>query len=107
MDLLQVVVDTSASKLEVHSQSERVSGNSQNLPTSETSGDGQNSHPVELESHQVVKPDGGGSSTPDSNRSADTYNIILKLPESDLHNLCSLLGREGYGLFSDCFIFML
>ncbi|KAK9941207.1 hypothetical protein M0R45_017826 [Rubus argutus] len=95
MDLLQVVVDTSASKLEVHSQSERVDGNSQNLPLSETSGDGQNSRPVELDSHQAVKPDGGGSLTSDSNRSADTYNIFLKLPESDLHNLCSLLGREG------------
>nr|XP_011461878.1 PREDICTED: E3 ubiquitin-protein ligase UPL1 isoform X1 [Fragaria vesca subsp. vesca] len=95
MDLLQVVVDTSAAKLEVHSQSERLEGNSQNLPVSETSGDGQNSHPVEPEPHQEVKPDGVGSSTSDATRSTDTYNIFLKLPESDLHNLCSLLGREG------------
>ncbi|XP_050371147.1 E3 ubiquitin-protein ligase UPL1 isoform X2 [Argentina anserina] len=95
MDLLQVVVDTSASKLEVHSQSERVDGNSQNLPENEPSGDGQDGLPVEPETHQEVKPVGVGSSTSDANKSTDIYNIFLKLPKSDLHSLCSLLGREG------------
>ncbi|KAM1753174.1 hypothetical protein ACFX12_005795 [Malus domestica] len=90
MGLLQVVVYTSASKLEGQSQSERA-----DKPVGEASGDGQKVPPLESESNQGEKPVGGESSTSDGKRSTDTYNVFLKLPESDLHNLCSLLGREG------------
>lgn len=96
MGLLQVVVYTSASKLEGHSQSERENANSPNVAVSEASGDGQTGPPLQPESDQGDKPVNGESSTSDGKRSTDTYNIFLKLPESDLHNLCSLLGREGY-----------
>ncbi|BFG33550.1 hypothetical protein CerSpe_198240 [Prunus speciosa] len=95
MGLLQVVVYTSASKLEGRSQSERVDGNSQNLAINEASGDGQKGPALEQESDHGDKPISGESSTSDGKSSTDTYNIFLKLPESDLHNLCSLLGREG------------
>ncbi|CAN6693358.1 unnamed protein product [Malus baccata var. baccata] len=90
MGLLQVVVYTSASKLEGQSQSERP-----DKPVGEASGDGQKVPPLESESNQGEKPVSGESSTSDGKRSTDTYNVFLKLPESDLHNLCSLLGREG------------
>ncbi|KAM2126762.1 hypothetical protein ACFX1R_006748 [Malus domestica] len=90
MGLLQVVVYTSASKLEGQSQSERA-----DKPVGEASGDGQKVPPLESESNQGEKPVSGESSTSDGKRSTDTYNVFLKLPESDLHNLCSLLGREG------------
>ncbi|KAM1806044.1 hypothetical protein ACFX11_029236 [Malus domestica] len=90
MGLLQVVVYTSASKLEGQSQSEGA-----DKPVGEASGDGQKGPPLESESGQGDKPVSGESSISDGKRSTDTYNVFLKLPESDLHNLCSLLGREG------------
>ncbi|XP_068337981.1 E3 ubiquitin-protein ligase UPL1-like isoform X2 [Pyrus communis] len=90
MGLLQVVVYNSASKLEGQSQSEKA-----DKPVGEASGDGQKVPPLESESNQGEKPVSGESSTSDVKRSTDTYNVFLKLPGSDLHNLCSLLGREG------------
>ncbi|XP_059440839.1 E3 ubiquitin-protein ligase UPL1 isoform X2 [Corylus avellana] len=96
MGLLQVVVYTAASNLEYQPQSEPTTANSQDLPVDEASGDVQKDTPsMEPESKQEDKRAGAESSTSDGKRSIDTYNIFLQLPQSELRNLCSILGREG------------
>ncbi|XWS11367.1 hypothetical protein CRYUN_Cryun38cG0078100 [Craigia yunnanensis] len=96
--LLQVVVYTAASKLENWSLSDLAvdNSNSQNLLTNEASGDAHKDPPFsEPESNQEDKRTNAESSASNGNRNVNLYNIFLQLPESDLHNLCSLLGREG------------
>uniref|UniRef100_A0A2P2M8T8 HECT-type E3 ubiquitin transferase n=1 Tax=Rhizophora mucronata TaxID=61149 RepID=A0A2P2M8T8_RHIMU len=96
MGLLQVVVYTAASKLECIAQSGRVPLNSQK-PTSNGASDDVQGDPssLRLESSQEDRPDGAEVSVPDTKKSIDIYSIFLQLPQSDLQNLCSLLGREG------------
>lgn len=93
MNLLQVVVNSAASKLECQTRSEQATDDPQNLPANEASGDpillGQHSN-QEDESHSAEL------SASDGKRCINTYDIFLQLPQSDLHNLCSLLGHEGY-----------
>lgn len=106
--LLQVVVYTAASKLENWSLSDLAvdKSNSQNLLTNEASGDAHKDPPFsEPESNQEDKRTNAESSASNGNRNVNLYNIFLQLPESDLRNLCSLLGREGYNfliLISGC-----
>ncbi|CBI39752.3 unnamed protein product, partial [Vitis vinifera] len=92
MNLLQVVVNSAASKLECQTQSEQATDDSQNLPANEASGD-----PTLLEqnSNQEDKGHSAELSTSDGKKCINTYDIFLQLPQSDLHNLCSLLGYEG------------
>ena len=93
MNLLQVVVNSAASKLECQTQSEQATDDSQNLPANEASGD-----PTLLEqnSNQEDKGHSAEVTTSDGKKCINTYDIFLQLPQSDLHNLCSLLGYEGY-----------
>ncbi|XWS51731.1 hypothetical protein CRYUN_Cryun11dG0008600 [Craigia yunnanensis] len=96
--LIQIVVYTAASKLENRSLSDLAVDNSdaQNLLTNEASGDAHKDPPLsESESNQEDKRTNAESSGSNGNRNVDLYNIFLQLPESDLCNLCSLLGREG------------
>ncbi|KAI4297837.1 hypothetical protein L6164_037702 [Bauhinia variegata] len=96
MGLIQVVVFTAASKLESQSQSEKAIANSQNLATIEASHDGEKDPPlVDLDSSQQDKHDGGNLYSSNGKKGLDMYNIFVQLPQSDLRNLCSLLGREG------------
>lgn len=110
--LLQIVVYTAASKLENLSLSDLAVDNlnSQNLLTTEASGDAHKDPPLRKQvSNQEDKQTNPESYAPNDNRNVDLYTIFLQLPESDLRNLCSLLGREGYllgqlhVLFSPCF----
>lgn len=104
MGLLQVIVYTAASKLECRSQSESTTENSQKPPIDEASGDTQKDPSLaEPASSEGDKNVSDKSSTADGKRSIDTSDIFLHLPQCDLRNLCSLLGREGY-LFSLNFI---
>ncbi|XP_022716730.1 E3 ubiquitin-protein ligase UPL1-like isoform X2 [Durio zibethinus] len=96
--LLEVVAYIAASKLVSQSLSDLAvdNSNSQNLLTNEASGDAHKDPPLsELESNQEDRCTNAESSASNSHRNVDLYNIFLQLPESDLHNLCSLLGREG------------
>ncbi|XVE80553.1 hypothetical protein DITRI_Ditri14bG0149300 [Diplodiscus trichospermus] len=97
--LLQVIVYTAASKLENQSLSDLAvdNSNSRNMITNEASGDADRKDtPLsEAESNQEDKRTNAESSGPHGNRHVDLYNTFLQLPESDLCNLCSLLGREG------------
>lgn len=97
MGLLQVVVYNAETKLDCQSQSDKETQNSQNPAADETSEDVKNV-PSSLEpaANEDDKCVGAESSTSDGKRSSDTYKIFLQLPQSDLCNLCSLLGREGY-----------
>lgn len=95
MNLLQVVVYTAASNLEYQPQSEPAIVNPQDLSVDEASVDVQKDTPTEPESKQEDKCASAESATSDGKRSTDMYNIILRLPQSELRNLCSILGREG------------
>lgn len=96
--LLQVVVYTAASKLESWSLSHLAVDNSssQNLLNEEASGDAHKDLPLTEQESNQEKQTNAESSRSKGNKNVDLHNIFLRLPESDLCNLCSLLGREGY-----------
>lgn len=96
MGLLQVVVHTAASKLDHQPQSEQATANAPDLSVNEASADVQIDPPIsEPESKKEDKCAGADSSTSDGKKSVDTHNIFLQLPQPELRNLCSILGREG------------
>lgn len=87
--MLQVVVYTAASRIEGWSPSSVVPEKSENKPvseepSSETRKDTE-SEPVDETELSVAR----------RKNCADIYNIFLQLPQSDLRNLCILLGYEG------------
>ncbi|KEH31409.1 E3 ubiquitin-protein ligase UPL1-like protein [Medicago truncatula] len=92
MGLIQVVVDIAAAKLESQSQSEKAIADTQNLSVGEAEKD---PPLVELDSNQLDKHDYTKSCHSNVKKNNDMYNIFLQLPQSDLRNVCSLLGREG------------
>ncbi|KAF5727902.1 E3 ubiquitin-protein ligase UPL1 isoform X1 [Tripterygium wilfordii] len=96
MGLLQVVVRTAASKLECQSQSEKGRVDSQEVPVTEVEGDVQKD-PTSLEPESGVEDKCANTelSNSDKKRDISTYHIFLQLPQSDLRNLCHLLGHEG------------
>lgn len=105
MGLIQVVVDTAALKLECQTQSEKTKANTQNLSVNEAEKD---PPLVELDSNQQDKHADLNPCHSDGKKNVDMYNIFLQLPQSDLRNLCSLLGCEGYfsTLSYFCFLFV-
>lgn len=89
MGLLQVVVYTAASRIEGWSPSSGVPEKLENKPvgeeaSSETRKDGESELVGEAELSVARRKN-----------CAEIYNIFLKLPQSDLCNLCILLGYEG------------
>lgn len=88
MGLIQVVVDTAASKLESQSQSEKAKAKAQNLSVNEAEKD-------PLDSNQQDKNADTNPCHSSAKKKVDMHYIFLQLPQSDLRNLCSLLGREG------------
>lgn len=96
MGLIQVIVDTAASKLESQSQSEKEMADTQKLSASEVpSNTEKDAALVESDSNQQDKRADMHVCHSEGKKSIDMYNIFLQLPQSDLRNLCSLLGREG------------
>jgi E3 ubiquitin-protein ligase HUWE1 len=93
MGLIQVIVDTAASKLESQSQSEKAIADTQNLSVDEAEKD---PPLVELDSNQQDKHADTKPCHSNGKKNVDMYNVFLQLPQSDLRNVCSLLGREGY-----------
>lgn len=96
--LVQVVVYSAASKLELENQAkEKMDGNGQNLPIAETSDDIPKDRAVSKPgSEDSVKVPIADQPSSAENRSISIYDNFLQLPQSDLCNLCSLLGLEGY-----------
>lgn len=97
MGLLKVVVFAAASKLDSQSHSEEVAASSsQNLSGNEVASEVQkDSLVLERETVQDYKNSADGLSKSDGQKSVKMYDVFLQLPQSDLHNLCSLLGHEG------------
>ncbi|KAK4254640.1 hypothetical protein QN277_009993 [Acacia crassicarpa] len=96
MGLIQVIVLNAASKLESQSQSEKATTGSQSLAASEASGDFEKDPPlVELDSDQKDQHAGMDACHSNAKKNIDLYDLFLQLPQVDLSNLCSLLGREG------------
>ncbi|KAL2483694.1 E3 ubiquitin-protein ligase [Forsythia ovata] len=108
MGLLQVVVYAAASKLELQSPSEETAAPTDNPPSEETAAptDNPSSNEIasdvqkdpqllEIEVNQLDKSSGTSKTTSDGHGNLKTGDIFLLLPQSDLHNLCSLLGQEG------------
>lgn len=84
MGLLQVVVYTAASRIEGWSPSSGIS----EKPEQEAS----------IETQKDAEPELLGDaelSVASRKKCTDIYNIFLQLPQSDLCNLCILLGHEG------------
>jgi hypothetical protein len=99
MGLLQVVVFMAASKLESQAQSGQARETSQKQTVGEASSDVPSVPPVVAESSEEDKAASAGLSVSDGKRSIDASSVFLQLPQADLRNLCSLLGREGYFQF--------
>ncbi|KAI5605059.1 hypothetical protein POPTR_001G368600v4 [Populus trichocarpa] len=95
MGLLQVVVFMAASKLESQAQSGQARETSQKQTVGEASSDVPSVPPVVAESSEEDKAASAGLSVSDGKRSIDASSVFLQLPQADLRNLCSLLGREG------------
>ena len=93
MGLIQVVVDTAASKLESQSQSEKAIADTQNLSVNEAEKD---PPLVEMDSNRQDNHADPKTSPSNGKKNVDMYNTFLQLPQSDLRNVCSLLGHEGY-----------
>ncbi|XP_010542518.1 PREDICTED: E3 ubiquitin-protein ligase UPL1-like isoform X2 [Tarenaya hassleriana] len=92
MGLLQVIVNTAASLIEGWSPSSGALENSENKLVDEEASNETRKDP---ESSQGNKADETDLSVSGRKKCAETYNVFLQLPQSDLRNLCSLLGREG------------
>lgn len=105
MGLLQVVVYTAASKMECQSHSEETVDRSHNETVDGSNNPDGNETMSDIQKDPAL-PDikspqddsGTGSANPasDANGSTNIHDIFLQLPHSDLHNLCCLLGHEGY-----------
>lgn len=96
MGLVQVIISTAVSKLESQSETEQAADNSLNLPVNESLSDVSKDPPLSgPESSEENKNVTAEPSNSDGKKSTELYNIFLQLPQSDLHNLCSLLGHEG------------
>ncbi|KAJ0230389.1 HECT domain-containing protein [Hirschfeldia incana] len=90
MGLLQVVVYTAASRLEGWSPLSSLPEKSEEKPvgeeaSSETRKDAKSEQVDEADKQSVAR----------RKNCADIYNIFLQLPQSDLCNICLLLGYEG------------
>ncbi|XP_043690385.1 E3 ubiquitin-protein ligase UPL1-like isoform X2 [Telopea speciosissima] len=96
MGLLQVVVYTAASKVECQPHSGQVT-NSQSVPVDEASVDMQQNQPLSEPDpdQQLDRSTSAEVPTSDGKKTFSPYDVFLQLPESDLHNLCSLLAHEG------------
>ncbi|KAF8094776.1 hypothetical protein N665_0353s0007 [Sinapis alba] len=89
MGLLQVVVCTAASQIEGWSPSSGIPDKSEKNPVGEE---------ASIETQKDVEPELLGDaelSVVSRKNCTDIYNIFLQLPQSDLCNLCILLGYEG------------
>lgn len=98
MCLLQVVIDNAVSNLHQQPPSLPSTGNSDyhhdNVSTG-VSSESQNS----IHDERVKKTTNGYAEAaepfPSGKKRVNRFDIILELPQCDLHNLCSLLALEG------------
>lgn len=104
LGLIQVIVYGAAARLESQPRAEQEMVDAQMQP--EQSADVEETNPNNSNNDNNKLQD--KSSTAESSSSVgkarvSTYDVFLQLPQPDLRNLCSLLGREGYW-FLVCFL---
>ncbi|KAL8033396.1 hypothetical protein ABFX02_13G156500 [Erythranthe guttata] len=96
MGLLQVVVYAAASKVDIESNTEDTTAPTETPSGNETATEVQKDpHVMGVESSQLDQSTSASSSKSDVQKSTSTYDIFLLMPQSDLRNLCGLLGHEG------------
>ncbi|KAL3508356.1 hypothetical protein ACH5RR_027757 [Cinchona calisaya] len=96
MGLLQVIVYTAVSKLECESHSEDAMTNTRTPGSGNTGNIEKDTSQLPVESSQQKNESNpAGKSTSQCQKSMNIYDLFLQLPQSDLHNLCSILGHEG------------
>ncbi|KAG8365159.1 hypothetical protein BUALT_Bualt18G0075300 [Buddleja alternifolia] len=93
MGLLQVIVHAAASKIDIQADADKTAAHTENASDNET-GVQEDSHVLKIESNLPDQSSSALNSKSDGQRSISTYDIFLMIPQSDLHNLCSLLGHE-------------
>lgn len=97
MGLLQVVIYAAASKVDIESNTEETAPPTEIASGNETTSDIQKDpHVMGVESSQPDQSTSSLNSKSDGQRSIRTRDIFLMMPQSDLRNLCGLLGHEGY-----------
>lgn len=87
--LIQVVVYNAASNLDSHSNTEHAVTSSESLPANEFAARPQ------IGSSLAGAELGSSTTSSDDQKRVKMYDIFMKLPQTDLHHLCSLLGHEG------------
>lgn len=97
MGLLQVVVFAAAAKVEFKSSGAETAARTENVSGNETTSDIQKDpHVDEVKSDPLDLSSSALNSKADGQKSDTTRDIFVRIPRQDLHNLCSLLGHEGY-----------
>ncbi|KAG9448576.1 hypothetical protein H6P81_008541 [Aristolochia fimbriata] len=97
MGLLQVVVNNAARKVECYSHVEVVhSANSDSNSKLDGEPDPQKDPPIsECKGNEELNKEAAAEGSSGGKKTVNPYDILLKLPESELRNLCGLLAREG------------
>ncbi|KAK4491779.1 hypothetical protein RD792_002554 [Penstemon davidsonii] len=96
MGLLQVVVYAAASKVDIRSNAEETAALTNPNGNSFTTDVQNYPHELGVESNQLDQSPNTLYSKSDGQRSIRTCDIFLLIPQLELHNLCNLLGHEGY-----------
>lgn len=90
MSLLQVVVKNAVSKIDCLPPSGEAADGPENQDTQKCSSTSeQNSGPEMNQGPCTDVPSSGGKNC------VSQYDLLLQLPDSGLHNLCSILAHEG------------
>ncbi|XP_068643121.1 E3 ubiquitin-protein ligase UPL1-like isoform X2 [Aristolochia californica] len=97
MGLLQVVVNNAARKVECHSHVDvGHSANSDSNSRLDGGPDSQKDPPIsECHANEELNKDAAAEGSSGGKKTVNPYDILLKLPESEMRNLCSLLAHEG------------
>nr|XP_043618820.1 E3 ubiquitin-protein ligase UPL1 [Erigeron canadensis] len=92
LGLFQVIVHNAASKLDI----QHAVTSSQNLPSDEATAHAQRDPSLAgQDPGSDSKNFSDGLSTSTDQKDVKMYDIFIKLPQTDLHHLCTLLGHEG------------
>ncbi|GER32833.1 E3 ubiquitin-protein ligase UPL1 [Striga asiatica] len=95
MGLLQVVICVAASKVDALSNAEETAPPTENPSVDETAGSIRTDTNALGAESQLDQNASALNAKLDDQRTTRTYDVFLLMPQSDLHNLCSLLGHEG------------
>ncbi|XP_038983602.1 E3 ubiquitin-protein ligase UPL1-like isoform X2 [Phoenix dactylifera] len=90
MSLLQVVVKNAVTKIDCLPPSGEAADGSQNQDTQKYSSTSEQNSGPEMDQGPCTEVPSSGGKNP-----VGQYDLLLQLPDSDLHNLCIILSHEG------------